>query len=530
MGVNIHQTSFSAGLLDPELSSRSDIKSYYSGAKRLDNMVPVLQGGVEVRPGTQLFYNATADDLSNQSSEIVNLSYGSAPTTAGNLENNAKIRLIPFEAGRGDSAIIVLGNQQAIIIVDGKKVASFETPYLIDEVASVNFASAADTMFFVHENHAPLRLIRRNSGWEIGDVPFDPAPKQDGGLAFTDTNGYPRAVALFEGRLYFASTKKNPQNLWGSKVSFPFDFSSNTDKALDDESVSAELSGLSITPIRHLYCAKNLFAFTDSGIFINATSPVTPTEFIMQRNGTEGIANIAPSEMDQGIVFIKSAGGNTVKTASDARYDDVTKLFVTNDMATLCQKIFNNPRDMAVRASNETSSAFNMFVVNGDGTVALLTALRGENVRAWSLIKSPNGIIHRVCQTDGTVFFLVSRQFNGKVKLFIEKLTFATKVDCQVKSTVAIATKTFSGFDMFNGTTVDVVADGAYVGKFVPKNGVVIVPYETKELEVGVLFSWAVETMPAFVALNSISTISARFRVSSVTVQLHEIREVRVKR
>ena len=47
------QSSFNAGVLDPRLASRVDIKAYYAGAEKLDNAICIPQGGFSRRPGTQ---------------------------------------------------------------------------------------------------------------------------------------------------------------------------------------------------------------------------------------------------------------------------------------------------------------------------------------------------------------------------------------------------------------------------------------------------------------------------------------------
>ncbi|MCK5236088.1 MAG: hypothetical protein KAR06_03800 [Deltaproteobacteria bacterium] len=45
------QSSFSAGVLDPRLAARIDIKAYYNGAETLDNAICIPHGGVARRPG-----------------------------------------------------------------------------------------------------------------------------------------------------------------------------------------------------------------------------------------------------------------------------------------------------------------------------------------------------------------------------------------------------------------------------------------------------------------------------------------------
>ncbi len=46
------QSSFNAGVLDPRIAARIDVKAYYAGAETLDDAICIPQGGVSRRPGT----------------------------------------------------------------------------------------------------------------------------------------------------------------------------------------------------------------------------------------------------------------------------------------------------------------------------------------------------------------------------------------------------------------------------------------------------------------------------------------------
>jgi hypothetical protein len=52
MNVSVLFNSFTAGELSPLLAARVDAPSYASGAKRLENAIPMLSGGLRKRPGT----------------------------------------------------------------------------------------------------------------------------------------------------------------------------------------------------------------------------------------------------------------------------------------------------------------------------------------------------------------------------------------------------------------------------------------------------------------------------------------------
>ena len=51
--MNIPIITFNAGELSPQCDARSDVEKYGSGCRHLENMIPLIYGGVERRPGTK---------------------------------------------------------------------------------------------------------------------------------------------------------------------------------------------------------------------------------------------------------------------------------------------------------------------------------------------------------------------------------------------------------------------------------------------------------------------------------------------
>ena len=80
------KNNFSAGELSPTLYTRTDIQQYSNGAKRLKNVIPLVEGGVRKRPGT--------------------LSYG---------ERSGAIRLIPFIVNSSNAFLLILKNSSIAI-------------------------------------------------------------------------------------------------------------------------------------------------------------------------------------------------------------------------------------------------------------------------------------------------------------------------------------------------------------------------------------------------------------------------------
>jgi len=142
------QTTWARGELDPYMLARTDTDFYFAGAKRLENLLVVPQGGVARRPGLRILASLPA-----------------RARLAAFEFNVEQTYIVAFSAGRAD-----------VFDPDGNAVASVTTPYSEQEVfgppRGIAWAQSADTMVVVHENHPPHKLMRHVGG--TGSLPADP--------------------------------------------------------------------------------------------------------------------------------------------------------------------------------------------------------------------------------------------------------------------------------------------------------------------------------------------------------------------
>ncbi len=156
------QTNFSTGELDPLLRSRIDLAQYNNALAKATNVVVQPQGGIRRRPGLK---------------HIAEL-----PNTAAN-----GVRLVPFEFSVDDSYMLCFVNERMYVFKDGVQITAINggaDPYLTTTITSamlsqLHWTQSADTMFIVHPDLAPAKLVRggSDSSWTISTVTFDNVPK-----------------------------------------------------------------------------------------------------------------------------------------------------------------------------------------------------------------------------------------------------------------------------------------------------------------------------------------------------------------
>jgi hypothetical protein len=138
MKTVVMKNNFSAGELAPALYTRTDIQQYSNGAKRLQNVFPLVEGGVRKRPGT--FYR--------------NLTAGA-------------IRLIPFIVNSSSAYLLILKNTSIQVYNPRTKtvVTTLASPYTAAQIPDIQYVQYRFEMFITH-SAVPVQRLRCNEAFD----------------------------------------------------------------------------------------------------------------------------------------------------------------------------------------------------------------------------------------------------------------------------------------------------------------------------------------------------------------------------
>ena len=188
------QTNFSTGELDPLLRSRIDLAQYNNALAKATNVLVQPQGGIRRRPGLK---------------HIAEL-----PNSAAN-----GVRLVPFEFSVDDSYMLCFVDQRMYVFKDGVQITAINggaNPYLTTSITSamlnqLNWTQSADTMFIVHPDLAPAKLVRggSDSSWTISTITFDSIPKYAFELDSHIHVGSVLSVSAVSGNVELTATNTN---------------------------------------------------------------------------------------------------------------------------------------------------------------------------------------------------------------------------------------------------------------------------------------------------------------------------------
>lgn len=346
---------------------------------------------------------------------------------------------------------------------------------------------------------------------------------------WNDADGYPTAVALFEGRLWFAGQTK----IWGSVSDAYTSF--DLDKTGDAGPISRTIGHGAIQNIRWILPLARLMMGGDSSIITARSNsfdePLTPTVFTLKDSLTVAASALRAVRVDSSGFFVSQSGRKAYETFFDIQKTDYSGKELTRLNPDIGVPGFV---DIAVQREPDTR----IYFVRTDGQVACLLYDKDDQVEAWWRIVT-DGVIENVVVLPGTlesrVFFVVRRTIHGVTKRYWEKMaridecqggTLSKQMDCHAVYQGA-ATATLTGLDHLEGKEVVAWADGGEVGlttnadpmRFTVAGGQITLPSAVANAVVGLPYSARFKSAKLAYAAQEGTAINQVKRVDHVGFQ-----------
>jgi hypothetical protein len=567
MRTRIDQSTFQAGELDPLAAGRFDAKTYYQGGAKLRNVWPLVTGGVRRRPGLRYvgelaftdaarswdftFNDDQAYELVFQNARVdIWLSDGTfCQTITGAPWTLAMVPKLAF-AQRGDVLVVTHRDMpmQKLTRTGSTTFALSAWAFDFDPVVGKRYSphrkfcdtavtltpsatavGAAVTLTMggtgagtgvnvFTANHVGTRI--RYKGKEINVTGFTSSTVVSGIIlellpastadqdwteeVFGAHRGYARTVAFHEDRTYFGGSRDYPPGLWGSKINAPYNF--DLGSALDTDSIWSAIGTETVAEIRGLVSFRNLLVFTDIGEFYVPTAtnkPITPTSIAFRKQTPYGSASIRPRPFDGAVAFVQKTG----TSIREMTFNELEQAYNSFGVSTLASHLIVSPVDMAVLAGSVERPEQLLFVVMGDGSLAVLHSNRNEQFTGW-FKWTTNGSFKAVSVSLDRVYVVVERTIAGVKKWLLEVFDWSCRLDCS-KAVSAVGPApgdtTFTGFTHLASATGCVAAAAAYgatnrdysMGAVtVSAGGAVTLPTAVGLCEVGFNFVPTIQPMP----------------------------------
>lgn len=141
--INLIKNNFTSGELSPHIWMRTDLQQYRNGTKEMLNFLPIIEGGLKRRGGTEAL-----------------------ATTAG------AIRILPFIISHSTAYLLVFKpNQIDVLNINGAVVKSLSTPYTAQDVKEISYTQNRYQFYIAHSKH-PLAWLRASE--DLTNWAYDP--------------------------------------------------------------------------------------------------------------------------------------------------------------------------------------------------------------------------------------------------------------------------------------------------------------------------------------------------------------------
>lgn len=141
--INLIKNNFTSGELSPHIWMRTDLQQYRNGTKEMLNFLPIIEGGLKRRGGTEAL-----------------------ATTAG------AIRILPFIISHSTAYLLIFKpNQIDVLDINGTVVKSLSTPYTAQDIKEISYTQNRYQFYIAHSKH-PLAWLRASE--DLTNWSYDP--------------------------------------------------------------------------------------------------------------------------------------------------------------------------------------------------------------------------------------------------------------------------------------------------------------------------------------------------------------------
>jgi hypothetical protein len=582
------QNAFSAGVLSPKLFGRTDLPQYKQGCAEMLNMIPLKQGGAQRRPGTEYLGESAIDGwaelipfvYSESSSYMLELSNEVAggiqvwdtnalnnPSHTGTHSYSATdLKQIKYTQS-ADVLFMVQANQKPLrtsrISASSFATTAFDNgltgqtlanayPYRTANISAITLTPSgtsgsitltASASLFDADHVGALFKMLNAATWGavkitavtnattatatvVVDLGGTGATAQWAESAWSDYRGWPRTVALYQGRIAYGGCKDSPDTIWYSATN-NFDQLSLTNPADDlpegSEPFEDAPNANQVNEIQWMTNNNNLLVGTLGEEFIvrptDGASAFANGNTSMVSYTSIGSAYLPAERNDHTTLFIERDYLTVREMFFDFNYDS----YVTEDLSILNNDIVvpvpGGAYGIARVAFDKTRST--LWCVDTAGQLFGLTRSKQAQVAAWHQheLGGTDVVIHSIATVPNSLtraddlWMCVSRTIDSDTVYYIERMgtnkyedlsslssfygPFTS--DCSILDTPTAwpaAGTSFTSFTHLPEETVSVIGDGwPLPNTTVSAAGEITAPIAVKAIIAGLPFTSRLKTL-----------------------------------
>lgn len=338
--------------------------------------------------------------------------------------------------------------------------------------------------------------------------------------SWSDSNGWPQAVAFYQDRLWFAGTTAEPASYWSSKTGDYYNFGRSSPLE-DTDGITSSLMARKINPIQSLIPLVDVVALTSGAEWKigSAGGALTPMSISSNIQGYRGASNVEPCVIGNRAIYVQQMGG----VVRDIGYSFESDGYTGDDISPMASHLFKGYTIVDMCYQQEPDSI--VWLVRNDGKLISLTYNREQQMAAYCW-HDTLGEFEAVCSIPGdgynAVYAIVKRGDYRFVEVLTKRPVSTHPKDyCMVDSAITydgVSTNQITGLDRLEGQVVSVLIDGFVCNDQTVTGGVVNLPFSGSYIHVGLKYISDVETLAIELQDNKGSVASRKMQIPEVTI------------
>jgi hypothetical protein len=334
---------------------------------------------------------------------------------------------------------------------------------------------------------------------------------------WSDYRGWPSAVCLYEGRLWWAGKDK-----WLGSVTDDF---ANFDPEYEGDAgpIIRSIGSGPVDTINWLLPLQRLVAGTDGSVIAGRSNsfdePLTPTNFNPKAVMTQGVAQLPAVKLDDTALFVQRGGYRVLSMAPSI---ESNSNYAPEDVSMLVPDI-GKPGIVSLCVQRQPDTR--VHCVRSDGKVAVMIYDKTEDVKCWVLVET-DGLVEDAVVLPGengeeAVYYLVNRTIGGSTVRYLERWA---REDESIGGAIS---KLADSFVTYNGSNLDHLEGESVVGWYagVAYDAVTVIGGAAVGMPVGAIVGLAYEarfksTRLAYLAAPGESGLPSRKRSHSLALVL----------
>jgi hypothetical protein len=352
--------------------------------------------------------------------------------------------------------------------------------------------------------------------------------------AWDDTQGYPTMGAFHEDRLVAIGDEYHPLTVFFSATGDYENFGKISAPIVDTDPLAHEIWSEKQNRLKWIKSGKKLFLGTVGSEFWmtgeTVDAPITPTSILVRRETTFGAEGIQPVQIGSQIIFVQG-GANRLREWGYFSDDDG---YVGNDLNILSEHMTKAATINKIQYAAEPHGI--VWMEMSDGYLVGMTYLRDHKVIGFHVHDTAcSAIVESIAVIPGTagdeLWAAICRDIGGTDYRFVERIDpqffggslaiNAFHVDSGL-SYFGTPNTDFTGLDHIEGQTVQVFADGVYVGTKTVTTGGFTLAVAASSIHAGLAYNMNLETLIPDIPIQKGHSGNKYKRITEVMFQVYE--------